>query len=430
MRIGLVFYDMQEFGGLEEYATALAVALKAKSQSVAVFSCAWIPPDNQYFQRLKEKEIPVIQPPKWLSLPASDWDTKEKIISRTVKTLSPLIFLLALAVKLVKGRSMPDAKRSARGWLQGRLSRIVSPDRRKSFTQFMLALWCWRWQPNVLHLQGYTTNLLYVIEWANRKRIPVVYEEHQTPDPMFDWWKGFQGSINKATVVVAVSEKSAQALKEVCSVTRPIRVRSPLMVDPIASGSKAPAVMPETHPFRVTTVARLYETKGLNYLLETVVEVRRRYPEIEFHVYGDGPLLDSLLKYAAELGLDGSSIFLGAFSHKDLPGIMEKTDLFLLSSVLEGQPLALVEAMAYSCPIVATSVGGIPELIQDGVNGFLCPPGNPECLAEKVMELVENPRLRKQMGAEARKKYEQGPYQPAAVSGELMEIYQEALEGK
>jgi glycosyltransferase involved in cell wall biosynthesis len=121
---------------------------------------------------------------------------------------------------------------------------------------------------------------------------------------------------------------------------------------------------------------------------------------------------------------------LGAFSHKDLPGIMEKTDLFLLSSVLEGQPLALVEAMAYSCPIVATSVGGIPELIQDGVNGFLCPPGNPECLAEKVMELVENPRLRKQMGAEARRKYEQGPYQPAAVSGELMEIYQEALEGK
>lgn len=427
MKIGIVFYDMQEFGGLEEYASALAIGLKESGHQVCVFSCAWIPPDNQYLVRLRKRHIEVIQPPKWVSLLASDWSTKEKIIAIILRLCAPLIFLLSLGLAAVRRRSFGDAFQSARNWLQGRLGRIISPDRRQGFTELMLKAWSRSWKPEVLHLQGYTTNLLYVIEWASKQRIPVVYEEHQTPDPMFDWWQNFKDSINKAMIVVAVSEKSAQGLRDVCKVSRPIVVRNPLMVDPLLDQGQQKHTIKQNQPITVSTLARLYETKGLNFLLEAVVKVRRKYPNTIFRVYGDGPLREDLMIYAAKLGLDGSRIFAGAFNHNDLPEIMAETDIFLMSSILEGQPLALVEAMAYGCPIIATCVGGIPELIQDGVNGFLCPPADPACLADKVCTFIEQPDLREWMGQAARHSYVEGPFQPRTVSQGLAEIYTRAI---
>lgn len=429
MKIGMVFYDMQEFGGLEEYASALAIALSEQGHEVQVFSCAWTPADNQYLARLRQHRISVVQPPKWVSLPASDWDTKERLIARLLWLLTPVVYLLGLFATLLRKKPWRGALTSARNWLQGQLGRLISPDRRQPITRFLLSLWTRLWQPDVLHLQGYTTNLLYVIEWAHRKRIPVVYEEHQTPDPMFNWWRNFEHTINKASLVVAVSQKSAQALREVCRVHRPIRVRSPLMTDPRQAHPDA-ALHPrrESDTFNVVTIARLYETKGLNFLLDAVVLVHRRHPYVRFKVYGDGPLREELMGYAAKLGLDGNSIFMGAFEHDQLPRILAQADLFVLSSILEGQPLALVEAMACGCPVVATAVGGIPEIVQDGVNGFLCPPADPACLAERICRLIEDEALRRGFAQAARRTYEQGPFQPEAVARELIKIYQEAVE--
>lgn len=429
MKVCMVFYDMQEFGGLEEYAVALAIGLEAQNHHVSVFSCAWIPPHNQYLARLRDANIHVIQPPKWVSLPVSDWPTKERIVEFLLSLVGPLVYLLGFGLGIVKKRSFKVARQSARNWLQGQFLRIIGPDWRKSIAKPLLSIWKRVWNPDVMHLQGYTTNLLFAIEWGYRNNVPVVYEEHQTPDPMFNWWQNVQVSLNRATIVVAVSEKSAEALREVCGVTQPISVRSPLMVDPQNCHNGKPSGL-QDKVFTVSTFARLYETKGLNFLLDTAAQVRARYADIVFKVYGDGPLRDKLLAYASDLGLDGSSIFVGAFNHWELSDIMAQTDVFLMSSVLEGQPLALVEAMAYGCPIVATKVGGIPELIQDGVNGYLCPPRDPACLADKVIMFYENPSLREQMGVAARGSYEQGPFQPDAVSQELTAIYREAVQLK
>jgi glycosyltransferase involved in cell wall biosynthesis len=289
--------------------------------------------------------------------------------------------------------------------------------------------WRFRWRPDLLHIQGYTSNLLFVIEWAYAKNLPVVYEEHQTPDAQFDWWQGFGHTINKATTVVAVSEKSAQALRDVCGVTRPIVVRNPLLPDPVAPGWQRNGKAGESDDsLCVTTVARLYVTKGLTYLLDAIVQVKARYPNTYFRIYGDGPLYHELLAYAAQLGLNGEQIFAGAFNHRELDSIMAQTDVFALSSILEGQPLAVVEAMAYSCPIVATAVGGIPELIQDGVNGLLCEAGDPACLAAKICALIENRALRQMLGQAARKSFERGPYQPASVCDHFISVYQEVLQ--
>ncbi len=432
MKILMVSYDMQDFGGLEEYAVNLAIGLKQQGQNVSYMSAAWVNPENQYARRLKASGIPIVQPPKWISDLASNWGTKERLLRTMMLILSPLTFLMGLGVSLLKRRLFKDAWTSAHNWLKGKLmDGFIGHDYRKSLGRILLNWWNMRWHPEMIHIQGYTTTLLFVIDWAHANGIPVAYEEHQTPDPQFNWWKGFESTINKADRVIAVSEKSAQGLREVCKVTRPIVVRGPLLSDPFQGQWQKNYAIQMARPFRVTTVARLYVTKGLTYLLDTAAFVKKAHPQVEFKVYGEGELRGELLEKAERLGLDGRSIFPGAFSSREeLDRIMEETDIFLLSSILEGQPLVIVEAMAYGCPIVSTNVGGIPELITDGVNGLLCPPEDPQCLAEKIKMLIDDAAQRERLGRAARKFYENSPFEAKAAAGFFTGVYGEVLEEK
>jgi glycosyltransferase involved in cell wall biosynthesis len=427
MRIGMLLHDPQEFGGLEEYAATLAVGLRQLGHEVSVVSDTWVPGSNQYVRRLRDHEVPFVQPPRWVSRPVSHWETKERLIEALTHGLAPVAWVGAPLAMARRRCAWPEARLSARHALRGWLTRhVVGPDRRNQVARVLLDAWAWRWRPDVLHIQGYTRNLLYAVEWA-QGRIPVVYEEHQTPDARFNWWERFHETVNKAQRVVAVSEESARALRAVCGVTRPIAVRSPLLPDP-ADGTRVTTVDPSrARPLRVTTVARLVVAKGLDYLLPAIARVRAVHPGVEFRVHGDGPLREDLLAQAASLGLDGHGIFVGAFTDRAaLTDILRDTDIFVMSSVLEGQPLGLVEAMAHGCPIVTTDVGGIPELIEDGVNGLLCGSRDADAIALRIETLLAQPELRRRLGAAARRTYERGPYQPSAVCAHLASIYADA----
>lgn len=430
MRICVVVGGMLEFGGLEEFAKNLALGVKRQGHEVSVVCAGWVRDDNQYLRALREERIEIVQLPRRLALVLSDWPTKERISGVCLRLLYPLVVLLAGVHFLSRRKAWRLSLHSAGNWVRGRLiNRLVAPDRRKPFVRLLLNWWRLRWRPDLVHIHGYTSTLLFVIDWAHSKKVPVIYEEHQTPDAQFDWWKDFTQSINKATMVVAVSEASARALRTVCGVDRPVAVAYYMVPDPVESGWRIDT-RPESRNglVRVTTVARLYVTKGLTYLLEAIARVKELHPLTQFKVYGDGELREELLVHAQNLGLDGKQIFVGAFTDRDeLPLIMAQTDIFVMSSILEGLPIALLEAMAYGRPIVATPVGGIPEAINDGVNGLLCEPRDPECLARKVCALIENPGLRSKLGRAARESYERGPYSPASVCARYLKLYEEVL---
>ncbi len=437
MRVCMVVYSLEEFGGLEEIVATLTVGLQQQGHQISVLSTGWASPDNQYVRQLREHQIPLVQLPKWLSYPVSHWPTKEKILARVMWLVSPLIYLLAGVLFVRKRHAWAQSLSSAHGWLRGQvMSRVIGPDRRQPFVRLLLRWWQFRWRPDVLHVQNfqsYTNSLFFVIDWADAHKIPVVYEEHQTPDPQFDWWQGVQTTINKASIVVAVSEKSAQALRTVCGVTQPMVVANPIVTDPKRLNLPQQAKRSQNverlgdQPLLVTTIARLYVMKGLPYLLEAIAQIKLTHPAIQFKVYGDGPLYQALLAQASQLGLDGEQIFVGTFTRQELPAIMVQTDIFVLPSILEGLPLSVIEAMAYGCPIVATAVGGIPELIEDGVNGLLCQPADPVGLAQKIQALIEDPTLRVHLGNTARQAYEQGPFQSTAVCDHFNRIYAQAV---
>ena len=132
-------------------------------------------------------------------------------------------------------------------------------------------------------------------------------------------------------------------------------------------------------------VGRLQEVKGVRYLIESLVELKTVIPKVKLLIVGDGPLRASLQDYAQELGLGEQVIFTGY--RRDIPQVLNAMNVFVLPSLREDLPLSPIEAMAMRKPVVATNVGGIPEVVVDGETGILVPPKDASALAKAISRI-------------------------------------------
>jgi lipopolysaccharide/colanic/teichoic acid biosynthesis glycosyltransferase/glycosyltransferase involved in cell wall biosynthesis len=152
----------------------------------------------------------------------------------------------------------------------------------------------------------------------------------------------------------------------------------------------------------IGTIANFYPTKGLGYLLRAAKYVSDRMPGARFIVIGDGELRRQLEATRRQLGIEATVSFLGW--RTDVDELLSQLDLFVLASVKEGMPFALLEAMARGLPIVATAVGGIPEALDGGRAGVLVPPRNADALAEAILDLLRNEERAKTLGISAKER--------------------------
>jgi glycosyltransferase involved in cell wall biosynthesis len=156
---------------------------------------------------------------------------------------------------------------------------------------------------------------------------------------------------------------------------------------------------------RAIHVARLiYPTKDQVTLLHAVRRVVDAEPGFSLDIVGDGPYRAELEALCDELKLRRHVRFLG--QRDDVHALMSQADMFVLSSITEGLSITLLEAMATGLPIVATRVGGNPEVVADGETGLLVPPRSPDALAEAILRLVRDPQSARRMGAAARQRAE------------------------
>ncbi len=150
----------------------------------------------------------------------------------------------------------------------------------------------------------------------------------------------------------------------------------------------------------VTNVARLVPEKGQNYLIEAAQIVTKVRPEVRFIMLGDGPLMADLEAQVESLGIADKVIFTGF--RNDVADVLAASNVFVLSSLWEGMPVSLLEAMAAGCPAVSTHVGGVGQVLQHNVNGLMVPPADPQALADALLQFLDNPDLAHQMSAIAR----------------------------
>ena len=151
----------------------------------------------------------------------------------------------------------------------------------------------------------------------------------------------------------------------------------------------------------VGIVGRIFPIKNHHLFLEAAALVAREDPAARFVIVGDGILRPALERHAQETGIADRVIFTGW--RRDLPDIYADLYVLTVTSNNEGTPVSAIEAMAAGCPVVATHVGGLPDLISEGKTGYLVPPGNASAVATAVLRVLQQPEMARCMGETARK---------------------------
>jgi glycosyltransferase involved in cell wall biosynthesis len=190
-----------------------------------------------------------------------------------------------------------------------------------------------------------------------------------------------------------------------------------------------PAEHRPTDTPRLLFVARIAKVKGLDVLMEALPAVVAAHPGVHLDIVGDGPDRAALEQLVATRGLSGHVSFLGYRSQAEVAALLAGTDVFVLPSFAEGVPVTLMEAMGAHVPVVATQVGGVSELVDDGVNGFIVRPGDPESLADRIVTLLDDPGRRAEMGAAGRRTVE-AEFDNATEASRLRVLFEHALANR
>jgi glycosyltransferase involved in cell wall biosynthesis len=177
----------------------------------------------------------------------------------------------------------------------------------------------------------------------------------------------------------------------------------------------------------VGTVGRLVEAKAYDFLMEVAAIVCAARPDVRFVLVGKGHLERDLLKLRDSLGLADRVTFLGARS--DIPEILSAVDIYVITSRREGLPITLLEAMMAAKPVIATSIGGIPEVLEDRGDGILVPSGDRQAMADAILALAADPGRRDALGRRAREKAI-ARYSARAILETLEATYASILGGK
>jgi glycosyltransferase involved in cell wall biosynthesis len=266
------------------------------------------------------------------------------------------------------------------------------------------------------HIRGWRADILHchlpiagaVGRLAGRLAgVPVVYTEHNTLERYHQLTRRLNLSTwSWQSRVIAVSSDVAASLRR--------RTGPSVLVQVVPNGVDVHRFdrtivdgvtvrkqhgIPTTAPV-VGTVAVFREQKRLDDWLEAARLVRHRQADVHFLLVGDGPERERLHVRTRALHLEDVVHFAGA--HTDVRPFLAAMDVFLVSSIFEGLPVALLEAMSMQCGIVSTSVGGIPEVVRHRANGLLVDAGRPMLLAEAVLQMIRSPSLRADCARAAR----------------------------
>jgi colanic acid/amylovoran biosynthesis glycosyltransferase len=265
-----------------------------------------------------------------------------------------------------------------------------------------------RRDPDLMHVYFGNTgvHLLPLIERWDR---PCVVSFHGMDVQRRETERGYEANLSKllrlVPLVLVRSQSIAERLVVLGCDPKKIRLnRTGIPLDGFPYRTRA---VPADGEWTIVQACRLVPKKGLGTALRAFARFIERFPKARFLIAGDGPLLRELEELVGQLGLQQSVSFLGFLAQSDLRALYEKGHIFMHPSELppdanqEGVPNSMLEAMASGLPVVATSHGGIPEAVTDGVNGLLVPERDDEGLANSLLKMVQDPACWKTMGASA-----------------------------
>jgi glycosyltransferase involved in cell wall biosynthesis len=267
-----------------------------------------------------------------------------------------------------------------------------------------------REEPDILHTWMFHANLSGRI-LGRLASVPIIISSERTmgQESRIRYWLN-RRSISLIDQVVCVSQSVADFSVERVGLPRDKIVVIPNGVDP-ARYSNLPAKEQARKSLNlpmdsviIAAIGRPRPVKGYQHLLRAFTQLSKSFPETKLLFVGNGPERPDLMVMAKSLGVKPHVIFCDDTIR--IANVLASVDMLAIPSLFEGMPNVALEAMAAELPVVATAVGGTPEVVIDGKTGLLVPPKNAEAITSAITRLLENPQLRKEMGRAGRRRVE------------------------
>lgn len=275
---------------------------------------------------------------------------------------------------------------------------------------------------DLIHVMTPDPSAMVMIKAAHDVGIPVIYQELGIPyhPPDFEvYYEQFTSVLPLCSEVVALSPKLIEHCREKLPAPGTLSIL-PIMSDEFVNGRKPHQPAPDRITFGFA--ARMEELKGPMVLMEAFAVAHRQCEDICLNIAGDGSQRQKIAARAKALDVASRYRYHGVYTHpEECRSFMESLDVFVMPSFTEGTPNSIVEAMACGKPIIASEVGGIPDMLGDD-SGILVPPGDMKALAEAMLCLAKNPELRRTMGAAAKERYQQ-LFSPKVVVPLMVDTY-------
>ncbi len=284
-----------------------------------------------------------------------------------------------------------------------------------------------RSRPDVVHVLTPDPGAVMLIRAAHAVGIPVVYQEVGIPFDPPGFEEVYERFVSVLPLCSAVAILSPSLAREMARLVPHISAPQvlPLMSQDATNGGLKPR--PSSDSVCFGFAARLEHLKGPLQLVEAFRLMHPSYPSVELKIAGEGSQRKQIDLRFRELGLKEKCRLTGTYLNlEERHRFMHDIDVFVLPSLTEGTPNAVIEAMAHGKPVIATEVGGIPDFVIDGA-GILVPAGDVTALSEAMTRLAKDVDLRRRTGLAAREKYEQ-LFMPKVVLPFLLDFYQSVID--
>jgi glycosyltransferase involved in cell wall biosynthesis len=380
--------------GADETLVTYAAHLRKAGQSVSVLLMYLHAEEDQYYQRLLEADVPVA----WIAsnLTQNSFGAGRKLANRMFYTF-------------------PASKGFVRRKTQPMLTAIAERYSRQCREFFKIE------QPDLVHVMTPNAGAAVIIKAASDAGIPVMYQELGIPyhPPGFDYYHEFASVLPLCSEIAALSPLLMDHCRAELPPHKSLSVL-PIMSQELVNGDNGKHHSDEKITFGFA--ARMEELKGPMVLIDALAFACRDNNNIYLNLAGDGSQRQKIAARAKALNVAGRYRYHGVYTHpEERRSFMERIDAFVMPSFTEGTPNSIVEAMAHRKPIIASRVGGVPDMIGDGA-GLLVPPRDARALADAMLKLANDPNLRDRMGRAAHERY-QDFFSPSVVLPLMLHTY-------
>jgi glycosyltransferase involved in cell wall biosynthesis len=418
----LIAPEMSTLGGFEGQLRSLACALAAAGNRVDVVLKDRPPQGHRYVLEMGAAGVAVHSPARAAARRTRpvNFSSSER---RFMRLMGPVILATGAADALLRRRKLRRSLLGVRGVVRGAVRRALAFDAAELSLMVRLDAVRVLSRPEIVDVQH--SMVPVAVRWAVSRQLPVVYTEYGAPSPSLPGvWSGLEPVIGGADGVIGRAAASIEGLRRYCGLDGELRT---WVVENAVAAAPAgePAGSPHGPGCTVAMLGRLSPEKGPEVLLRAVADLVAEGLPVRLVFGGDGPQRGELSSMAVELGVEPSVDFIGVY---DDPGsILRRCHIVAHPTYNDGRSVSVLEAMAWGRPVVASNVGGIPEIIVDRESGLLVPPGDPSALGDALRRLVVDRSFREYLGRGARAAYQAVDRTPEAVASATYAIYEEVV---